>query len=78
MRVKEGSSLTISDQGPGFPKDYILYPYKPVYKDETKDYGLGLFMAKYISDLHNFEMKIGNNPDRGAFVRIVFPDQDIF
>ena len=71
--LKEGSSLTISDQGNGFPKDYILYPYKPVYKDETKDYGLGLFMAKYISDLHNFEMKIGNNPDRGAFVRIVFP-----
>ena len=71
--LKEGSSLTISDQGNGFPKDYILYPYKPVYKDETKDYGLGLFMAKYITDLHNFEMKIGNNPDRGAFVRIVFP-----
>jgi two-component system sensor histidine kinase/response regulator len=71
--LNEGSSLTISDLGPGFTKDYILYPYKPVYNDETEDYGLGLFMAKYITDLHNFEMKIGNNPDRGAFVRIVFP-----
>ncbi len=64
--------FTLKDEGPGFAKQYILYPFLPVQGDD-KTYRLNLFFSKYVIDLHNFELKIGNNPDKGAYVRIIFP-----
>jgi two-component system sensor histidine kinase/response regulator len=63
--------LQISDSGPGFEKKLLLYPFLPVEKSKEEP-GLSLFFAKYICDLHNFIIKIGNNPDQGAFVKITF------
>ncbi len=63
--------LQVSDSGPGFEKELLFYPFLPV-KKQNGEYGLSLFFAKYICDLHNFAIKTGNNPDAGAFVRISF------
>ncbi|MDD4150445.1 MAG: hybrid sensor histidine kinase/response regulator [Bacteroidales bacterium] len=65
-------TLTVSDQGKGFSKHYILYPFQ-AFQDDDKSYHLNLFFAKYVLDLHHFELKIGNNTDSGAFVKIIFP-----
>lgn len=75
ITLKESESennLIIKDQGSGFPKQYILYPFKPI-KDENGIYHLSLFFAKYIMDLHGFGIRIGNNPDQGGFVKLTFP-----
>ena len=36
--------------------------------------GLDLATAKIIMDLHSGEMEIGNNKEKGAFVKLVFPN----
>ncbi|MDD2634314.1 MAG: response regulator [Bacteroidales bacterium] len=65
-------TLTVTDEGEGFSKQYVLYPFQAL-QDENKLYRLSLFFAKYVLDLHQFELKIGNNTDSGAFVKIIFP-----
>ena len=65
-------TLIIKDQGPGFNKQYILYPFKPI-KDNDGKYHLNLFFAKYIMELHGFRIKIGNNTESGAYVKLSFP-----
>lgn len=63
-------TMQVSDSGPGFEKDIILYPFTPVKRNGKTVYSL--FMCKFLCDIHGFSIKLGNNPDKGAFVKIGF------
>jgi K+-sensing histidine kinase KdpD len=63
-------TMLFSDAGPGFEKDIILYPFTPVKRNGKTAFSL--FMCKFLCDIHGFSIKLGNNPDKGAFVKIGF------
>jgi two-component system, sensor histidine kinase and response regulator len=63
-------TMVVSDYGPGFEKDIILYPFTPVKRNSKTVYSL--FMCKFLCDIHEFSLKIGNTPNQGAFVKIGF------
>jgi len=63
--------LEVSDSGSGFEKEQLFYPFR-VVKKPNGELGLGLFLAKFICDLHKFAIKFGNNPQKGAYVKIIF------
>jgi K+-sensing histidine kinase KdpD len=65
----------ISDNGKGFGNDIIdkvfeLFVTGDDYNDNK--IGIGLPIAKMIMEAHNGSIIIGNNPNGGAFVKLVF------
>jgi two-component system sensor histidine kinase/response regulator len=65
----------ISDNGKGFEKDIINKVFELfVTGDDYNDnkIGIGLPIAKMIMEAHSGSIIIGNNPNGGAFVKLVF------
>jgi two-component system sensor histidine kinase/response regulator len=67
-------NVSFSDLGTGFEKNIINYPFKPIKKTnkDLLEFGLSLFFAKFVFDLQDFKIKIGNNKEKGAFVLMTF------
>ncbi len=73
LAEKNGAlELKISDSGIGFTKNQLLYPFKPEKKEDSSEIGLNLFFTNYIFQLHQFNLKLGNNSDSGANVLMTF------
>lgn len=75
MMVNTQSHVRISfrDNGPGFQKDTLEKAMHPFFTTKQKGTGLGLAICKRIVDAHGGSLHIGNAPDGGADVVVMFP-----
>ncbi len=72
--VRDTAVLTVSDNGPGIPKQIRERVFDAFYS--TKGHGgtgLGLAVAKKIIDEHVGKIEIDSAADRGTVVRIILP-----
>lgn len=73
----EGHQVTITDEGPGISQEDIPYIFERFYKtrEETnkEGSGLGLSIARQISERHEIQLSAGNGPIHGAIFRLQFP-----
>lgn len=75
MRLgKSGSSVVIDveDNGSGFPLDIINKATEPYFTTRVKGTGLGLAIVQKIVADHQGQVRIGNKPDGGASIKLLF------
>ncbi len=67
------------DQGCGFSQKFLDSAFKPFSGEQRADKskGLSLSLIKYITEAHQGNIELGNNPDGGAFVRVSIKIQPI-
>ncbi|HID65637.1 MAG TPA: HAMP domain-containing histidine kinase [Aquificaceae bacterium] len=66
--------LVISDTGIGIDKRRIPLIFEPFIKgEESKGLGLGLSLVKKIAQMHNAQVHIQSQPDKGTIVKVKFP-----
>lgn len=68
--------VEIKDEGIGFDNEFVISDLKPF---DTKNHvdknpGLSLFLSNQIVKAHGGFIENGNNPDKGAFVKIILPN----
>ena len=72
------SSLTITDEGVGIPKQKLPRIFDEFYrvtspaKEPINGYGLGLSMVKKIAEIHQFKLKVFSEPGEGTQVIVTF------
>jgi PAS domain S-box-containing protein len=66
-------AVTVSDSGPGIPRELRERVFEPFFTTRTRGTGLGLPTAKRIVEAHSGEIGIADAPGTGAVVRIVLP-----
>jgi signal transduction histidine kinase len=73
---KSSIKITIADIGIGIPPEDIPYLYEPFFRGKKASryngYGLGLPLAMKIIRMHNGELVILSEPDKGTVVNIIF------
>jgi len=62
--------LSVCDQGPGFPPDMLSRAFEPYYTTKNRGSGLGLAIVKKIVDEHGGDIRLINQENGGAEVRI--------
>lgn len=77
----ETSYISFRDNGPGFPKETLqvvknLSTATPLRNFDENSFGLGIFTAKIVSDLHSGNMVVYNREERGACVQFELPVQE--
>ena len=70
-------SVIVSDTGIGIPEDQLAHVFERFYRGEparreAEGAGLGLAIARWITDLHGARIDIGSSP-QGTRVEITFP-----
>ena len=70
-------SVTVSDTGIGIPEDQLLHVFERFYRGEparreADGAGLGLAIARWITDLHGAQIAIASSP-QGTLVTMTFP-----
>lgn len=68
-----GGTLTVSDNGSGFPPNILARVFEPYVTSKAKGTGLGLAIVKKIVDDHKGEIRIGNRESGGAEITIRLP-----
>ncbi|MDE2599881.1 MAG: HAMP domain-containing protein [Rhodocyclaceae bacterium] len=68
-----GGTLTVSDNGSGFPPQILARAFEPYVTTKAKGTGLGLAIVKKIIDDHKGEIRISNRESGGAVVTIRLP-----
>ncbi|WP_297420913.1 HAMP domain-containing sensor histidine kinase [Clostridium sp.] len=78
-RKKEGTSITVSDQGIGIPSEHLPHIFDRFYRvDESRNRstggtGLGLSIAKNIIQSHNGTITAYSKPGKGTKFEIYLP-----
>lgn len=71
---KDGTIISIRDEGPGFSNEAYLRQFDLFGADQvmnhTEGYGLGLAAARLIMRAHSGDIEIGNQPEGGAVVKL--------
>jgi two-component system sensor histidine kinase RegB len=76
-------SITINDDGPGYPDDIIELVGEPYIKSKSKKVnskaglGLGTFLGKTLLERRGARLNFSNNQDFGASVRIVWETKSL-
>ena len=65
--------LTIADNGPGFPDMDLTKLFEPYMTTRDKGTGLGLAIAQKIINDHGGQIRLANQKQGGAIVRIILP-----
>jgi signal transduction histidine kinase len=75
-----GLAVSISDTGAGLPPAILAASFEPFRRglpflaDESKSSaGLGLSIVKGLMDLHDGEIRLDSQPQRGTTARLIFP-----
>ena len=68
-----GGTLTVSDNGSGFPPQILARAFEPYITTKAKGTGLGLAIVKKIVDDHKGEIRISNRESGGAEITIRLP-----
>lgn len=69
-------SITVSDEGPGFPEEILSEGVTPYFSTKKDGSGLGLIICQQIVHDHNGNMRLDNQPRGGARVTITLPMQN--
>ena len=69
----KGTTLTVSDNGNGFPPQILARAFEPYVTSKAKGTGLGLAIVKKIVDDHKGDIRIGNRESGGAEISIRLP-----
>ncbi|NTV68582.1 MAG: HAMP domain-containing protein [Azonexaceae bacterium] len=67
------ASLTIADNGPGFPVELLPRIFEPYVTTKARGTGLGLPIVKKIVEEHLGTIEISNAPEGGARINIRLP-----
>ncbi|HVN44228.1 MAG TPA: ATP-binding protein [Steroidobacteraceae bacterium] len=70
------ATLTVCDNGPGFPRELLGRVFDPYVTSKPKGTGLGLAIVKKIIEEHGGRIDADNRPEGGARVRVVLPVKD--
>ncbi len=71
--------VTVEDQGRGIPQDEIdniflkFYRSREAKASSTKGSGLGLYLAKYFVELHNGQIAVESEPEKGSKFTVQLP-----
>ncbi|WP_163099883.1 ATP-binding protein [Peribacillus alkalitolerans] len=65
--------ITVEDNGPGIPEDFMARLGEPFYSSKEKGTGLGLTASFKIVEQHYGVMKFESDPDSGTIVNIELP-----
>ncbi len=66
------ATVSITDNGPGFPTDMRERLTEPYVTTRAKGTGLGLAIVKKVMEEHGGELNLLDAPDGGALVQLVF------
>ena len=70
----ENAVIEIRDNGIGMPPEVVANVFTPFFSTKKKTgTGLGLALTKRIIDLHNGEIVVESEPEKGALFRITLP-----
>ncbi|HTJ97505.1 MAG TPA: ATP-binding protein [Rhodocyclaceae bacterium] len=69
----KGASLTVSDNGAGFPPQILARAFEPYVTTKAKGTGLGLAIVKKIVDDHKGDIRLSNRETGGAEITIRLP-----
>ncbi len=73
LPAEKAVQITVRDTGIGIPVDKLQNIFKPFYTTRTQGTGLGLAIAKEIIEMHQGEIRVENNPDKGCTFFITLP-----
>lgn len=66
-------SLTVSDTGPGIPKEDIDKIFDPFFSNKRFRFGMGLPLVKQIVSEHLGEIRVESGPGTGTTFKLLFP-----
>ena len=72
-RVENFAHLSVSDRGPGIPKDKLKEVFEPFFTSKAEGMGMGLSIAHTIVEAHDGEIWAENRDHGGAMFRIRLP-----
>ena len=73
QRDETGVSITVKDNGCGFPAQILAHAFEPYVTTKSKGTGLGLAIVKKIIDEHGGDIRIANCNPHGAEVTLHLP-----
>ena len=71
--------IQVADQGPGIPQDELnnifmkFFRTKNVKSSQIKGSGLGLYLAKYFTELHKGRIFVESNDGKGSTFTVELP-----
>jgi signal transduction histidine kinase len=72
--VREGTAVTVSDQGPGIPEESIPRVFTRFWRGSRRGgTGLGLYIVKGIVEAHGGLIRVDRAPGGGARFRFILP-----
>jgi signal transduction histidine kinase len=72
-RPDNSAVVTISDSGPGIPRDKIEKIFEAYYTTKQKGTGLGLAIVKHNIELYGGSVRVESELGKGARFTLVFP-----
>lgn len=70
---EETVTVTVADNGPGFPPAQMAQLMEPYVTTRAKGTGLGLAIVKRTMEEHRGSIALSNRPEGGALVTLTFP-----
>ncbi len=68
-----GPYISITDNGPGIDADTVRQIFEPFFTTRSSGTGLGLYIAKELSESNRARLEYIPNPDGGSCFRMSFP-----
>ena len=65
--------LTLTNDGPPIPAEYIAYVFDPFFTTKSGDVGLGLYICQNIIEDHGGTIGVENLQDRGVVFTVTLP-----
>lgn len=67
--------ISFTDNGVGMPEEVMkkIFNFRFTTKQEGKGSGIGLYMCKYIVEIHGGQIKVQSKPGQGTTFKIILP-----
>lgn len=65
--------IEVRDEGPGLTEEALCRAFEPFFTTKRQGTGLGLAIVARAMQAHGGEVSIGNRPEGGAAVALIFP-----
>lgn len=73
IETEEHCSVTISDSGPGIPSELRQRIFEPFFTTRSRGTGLGMAVAKQVTDAHHGEISVDCPPRGGTAITVRLP-----